>query len=99
VRGLIPVSRTPIKGYNQPVSIETNATTTEQNDEFDIDFLGFIINDGDENITFNFNQGTSSEGSFTLEPGEYREDEQIRADKLYYKAASGTQAFRAWGWR
>ncbi len=79
------------------IAVSANATTTEASSAFSVDYVSAIVNDGTDNITFNFNAATTAAGAFVLKPGEIYSDVPKTCTTLYYKAASGTQAFRAWG--
>ena len=75
--------------------IEANATTVAASSSWDITHLTLLTNDGTDDITFTFDNGTP----FTLKKGEKFEDIALRVTTLHYTAASGTQAFRALGIR
>jgi hypothetical protein len=84
--------------YDKFVSIESDATTAETNREFRVSRILLISNDGLEDVVFNFaGDTTTGVGKFTLKPKESLSDLEIPANVLYYRATSGTQAFRAWG--
>lgn len=85
------------RGRLTHVSVETSATTTEANSSFSVEFISMIVNDGTDDIKFNFDANTSSAGTITLKPGEVLTDFPRSCSTLYYKAVSGTQPFRAWG--
>lgn len=79
-------------------SLEANATTTEANAPFLCKEIILIANDGTDDITFNFDNETDGEDAFTLKPGEVLTSMPITCKgTVYYKSASGTQAFRLWG--
>lgn len=84
-------------GYKTHVSVETNATTTEANMPFSVEFISIITNDGTDDIKINFDASTSSSGTITLKPGETLTDFPRSCSTIYYKSVSGTQPFRAWG--
>ncbi len=85
-------------------SVNGNATTTEGSIAFDVDWITMIANDGSAvdaepsgSITFNFDAATTSAGAITLNPGEAYKNAPKTCAVLYFKAAYGTQSFRAWG--
>lgn len=100
----VPVSATnPLpnqiasQGRGSHVTLETNATTTEANAAFNVDYVVMLANDGTDSIFFNFDANTTSQGKITLKPGEVLTDFPRKFSTIYYRANSGTQPFRAWG--
>lgn len=85
------------KGRAAHVTVETNATTVAATSAFDVEWIDTIVNDGTDNITFNFDALPTAAGAFTLKPGEVRGDIPKTCLVLHHLAASGTQPFRAWG--
>ena len=77
----------------QFVIIEANATTAAATPAFDVTHIVLLSNDGTADITFRLDNGTD----FTMKKGEKLEDIPLRVKVLRHVAASGTQAFRAWG--
>ena len=86
-----------VGGFGSHVSVEGNATTTEESVAFDVTYVHTISNDGTDDIKINFDADTTQPGVITLKAGEVLEDFPRKCSTLYYKAASGTQPFRAWG--
>jgi len=86
-----------LSGNNVSVSYEGQAWTTENNVNFDVSHIVFISNDGDYDITFNFDATTTEAGAFTLKPGEVLSDLPRQAKKLHYKSALGSPYWRALG--
>ncbi len=78
-------------------SVEATATTTIQSQEFAVGLVVLLSNDGSANLSINFDRTIGQEGTLTLKPGESIHSLPITAHTLYYQAASGTVAFRAWG--
>ncbi len=77
-------------------SIETDATTVEQEFEFILSWVQVIAHDGaDGDLKINFDASTTSANTLTLKPGEVLQGFPKRCRKLYIRATSGTQAFRA----
>lgn len=86
------------KGEEIHDSVEDTATTTEGSARFDVANVVFMANDGTADIYLNFDMTTNvSKGKLTLKPGERFFDFPRSCKTLYYRAASGTQAFRVWG--
>jgi hypothetical protein len=98
--GVSGLSSFTIEGYRVHVSVEGySATVLEGHVSFGVQFISAIVNDGADDITFNFDAATTAAGAFTLKPGESYGGIPMVCDHLYYKAASGSQPFRAWGAR
>jgi len=57
----------------------------------------YIVNDGGEDILFNFDSPTSGANAFTLKPGGILEEEDIAVKVLWWKTVTGTSDFRAFG--
>lgn len=96
----INAQRVAPAGRETHSSVSASATTAEAMSSFNVEFIIFIINDGDYDIIFNIDANTTSAGAFTLKSGEGISDFPRKASTLYYKAengASGSVPFRALG--
>lgn len=94
---IVAVQMTPEKVSPTQVSVETTATTTEASSPFNVSQIIAIKNDGNDSIFINFDASTTASNKMTLKPGDSIGDFPRNCTTLYYKANSGTQAFRAWG--
>lgn len=93
----INAQRSTPAGKAAHASVQATASPTEASSTFDVDFICFIFNDGDYDITFNLDAGTTAAGAFTLKPGDALNDFPRNASKIYYKSIGGSSAFRALG--
>lgn len=94
----LPVA-TRVLGSNDHVSLEINATNVESASSFNVEIINVLINDGNDDIYFNFDKSIEKEGTITLKPSESLSDFPRNCKQLYYKSKSGIQPFRAWGVR
>lgn len=80
------------------IEISGIATTTEGSEALGAE-LEALINDGDDDILFGIDAPTTSSQRRTLKPGEQYslQGYGVPCKTLFYKSASGDQAFRAWG--
>lgn len=83
--------------YDTDAVVEATATTTEASADFACKRIVLLANDGGSDITFGFDRPTTEPGALTLKPGEIVTDLPLLCQELYYKTASGSSPFRAWG--
>lgn len=83
--------------YGGHSSVEATATATEASAAFDVARVVYIINDGTADIIFNLNGPTTAPSKFTLKPAEALKDFDRGCSALSYRAATGSQPFRALG--
>lgn len=76
------------------------ATTTEDSVDVNCD-VEALLNDGDDDIIFGIDASTSSTFTRRVKPGEQYDVARfpVRIRTLYFRAVSGSQAFRFWGVR
>lgn len=79
------------------VSKNITATNVEGNVTVNVKSVWLLSNDGSADITFNFDNAVTEANEIILKAGEKIENFPVGMTKLYYKAASGSQAFRFMG--
>lgn len=85
------------------VSIYETATTSRQAKAFKVDYVVFVVNDGDNPIIFSMNGdlelNEGENGVFRLNPGEDWGALNLDCSNIAYKTTTGTSSFRAVGRR
>ena len=80
------------------VSIEKDATTTEQSEMVSVKSIILLINDGSTNkLRVNFYGSTNDLNCMTLMPGEKLVNLPIRFTNLNFIGIDGSTPFRFWG--
>lgn len=83
------------------VSIATAATPTAVLRAFVVEYIVFLVNDGDASIVFSFNNDPNPiagvNGAFTLNPGEDFGALKESVMNVSFKSVNGSQPFRLVG--
>lgn len=84
-------------GQDKWIVVSDGAGTSEDSVVVNVQHIAWLSNDGAADITFSFDADTSSAAAFVLRSGEMLGYTPKSVGTLYFKSASGTQAFRFWG--
>lgn len=87
-----------LTGRTSHAEVVDTATTSNQTEAFDVEWISHISNDGSVNLHVAFDADSTVAGNrLTIHPGEVLENFPRRCAVLNYSCASGTCAFRAVG--
>lgn len=80
-----------VKNY---VAKSFTADTTARSVDVNVKHVWFLMNDGNVDVTFNFDETVTGDDAFVLKAGEKLENFPVSVGKIFYKAASSTAAVR-----
>lgn len=85
-------------------SQELIATPTQQRVDFPLEYLSYIVNDGNADIHVGLQpleptpfRGSHTKAYFVIKPGESVGGLKIRITRIYFRSVSGSQPFRIGG--